>query len=156
MVFYSFAYYSKKDGFCTGKQLTLLPQKIYSICGTYVSKKDAMKPPTVKVERVPKHEEKKYILIMISPDRIPDSKWVWLHWMKTGISSKKFQGITTEKSDDVGYKVPKQTSGVYRIQFLLGEYVMSRAYLNGSDNLGRAITNETNKYTAKSFDRRQH
>uniref|UniRef100_A0A0L8HWG7 Phosphatidylethanolamine-binding protein 4 n=1 Tax=Octopus bimaculoides TaxID=37653 RepID=A0A0L8HWG7_OCTBM len=89
MVFYSFAYYSKKDAFCTGKQLTLLPQKIYSICGTYVSKKDALTPPIVKVERVPKHEAKKYILIMIDPDRFPDSKWVWLHWMKTNIPTTK-------------------------------------------------------------------
>ncbi|CAI9729632.1 Hypothetical predicted protein [Octopus vulgaris] len=86
MVFHSLAL-DANDKLCTNKQLILLPKEIYKNCNVFVSQRDALDAPTVKVPAnvtLPAH---KYMLLMVDPDEYPHSDMVYSHWIKTHITA---------------------------------------------------------------------
>ncbi|XP_036361079.1 uncharacterized protein LOC118764431 [Octopus sinensis] len=121
--------YRRIDRFCTGKELTLLPKKLYRKCGAAVSINDVHIPPTVQFRFSQSPRYRRYILIMTDPDMHFIEKYHTyshttdhLHWMKLNFSVERLaEGITSESSDLYPYTAPGPSLADRRIQFLLYE-----------------------------------
>ncbi|CAI9726629.1 Hypothetical predicted protein [Octopus vulgaris] len=121
--------YRRIDRFCTGKELTLLPKKLYRKCGAAVSINDVHIPPTVQFRFSQSPRYRRYILIMTDPDMHFIEKYHTyshttdhLHWMKLNFSVERLaEGVTSESSDLYPYTAPGPSLADRRIQFLLYE-----------------------------------
>ncbi|XP_036362932.1 uncharacterized protein LOC118765305 [Octopus sinensis] len=99
MVFHSLAL-DANDKLCTNKQLILLPKEIYKNCNVFVSQRDALDAPTVKVPANANLKEERYIMVILGPDEWKEANISSPHWLRTHISRAELKsGITSSLKD---------------------------------------------------------